>query len=160
MAIDTTKIMADLKILAQPKLEEVATTLRANFLADVKDFTDQSRIHKLDDLLKQAAQLHIKSITESDENIAGQYAASADSVLRQVSLLVVAERIVASKEAGALLQAAALTVWKGFREVAGAMLGVAIQGAVAGILGPAGGAIGVAAGNAIANALQPKTGSA
>ena len=55
--------------------------------------------------------------------------------------------------ASAMIQAALLTVWEGFKSVATGLLGVAVKGAMTGLLGPAGGALADAAGEFLGDAV-------
>lgn len=140
MALDKDKILADLKAAAQPELEKRADELRATFLKNIDEFVDSSRVHILDDLLKEAAGYEIKAVMADDPDTARQYATAAEDTLRQVSVVLVAERVVAEKAIAAMIQAAALSVWEGFKSVATGLLGVAIKGAISGLI-PGGGAI-------------------
>lgn len=153
MALDADKILSDLKAAAKPELEKRAQELRAQFLKNVDEFVDASRIKVLDDLMAKAAKYEVEAITAKDQNIARQYATAAEDVLRQVSVILVTEKVVAEKRTAALIQAAALSVWEGFKSVATAMLGVAIKGAMTGLLGPAGGAIAETAGTFLGQAV-------
>jgi len=146
MPLDAAKILSDLQAAAKPELEARAKELRTLFLKEIDDFVDSSRIGALDDLLKKAAQYEIDAITSSDRDKASQYASAAEDVLRQIKLIVISEQIVASHEAAALVQAAALAAWGGFKSVATSMLGIAVKGIVSGALGPAGGMLADAAG--------------
>lgn len=154
MPLDADKILADLKAAAKPELEKRAEELRASFLKNVDDFVDSSRIHFLDDLLKKAAEYEIQAVMESDRNRADQYATAAEDVLRQVSVVLVAEKVVAEKTIAAMIEKAALSVWEGFKSVAVGILGVAVKGALSGLLGPAGGAIADAAGSFLGDAVD------
>jgi hypothetical protein len=123
------------------------------FLKNIDDFVDSSRVHILDDLMVKAAGYEIKAITEQDRDKAEQYATAAEEVLRQVSIVLVAEKVVAEKQIAAMIEAAALSVWEGFKSVAAGMFGAVIKGAVSGLLGPAGGAVVEAAGTFLEDAL-------
>lgn len=153
MALDADKILADLKAAATPELEKRAQELRATFLKNVDDFVDSSRVHVLDDLLAKAAKYEISAITENDPNKARQYAEAAEDVIRQVSVVLVAERVVAEKTIAAMIEQAALTVWEGFKSAATGLLGVAVKGVMTGMLGPGGGAIADAAGTFLGEAV-------
>ncbi len=153
MALDKEKIIADLKAAARPELEKRAEELRATFLKNVDEFIDTTRIGVLDDLLAKAAKYEIDAVLADDPDTARQYAEAAEDVLRQVSVVLVAERVVAEKQIAAMIQAAALSVWEGFKSVASGLLGVAIKGIVTGLLGPAGGAIADAAGSFLGDAV-------
>jgi hypothetical protein len=154
MSLDANKIMSDLKAAAKPELEKRAQELRATFLKNVNEFVDASRVKVLDDLMAKAAKYEIDAVMASDPNIARQYATAAEDVLRQVSVILVTEKVVAEKRVAALIQAAALTVWEGFKTVATGLLGVALKGAMTGLLGPAGGAVADAAGTFLSGALD------
>lgn len=153
MALDKDKIIEDLKAAAKPELEKRAEELRGVFLKNVDDFVDSSRVHILDDLLKKAAQYEIEAVMSSDVDTARQYAEAAEDVLRQVSVVLVAEKVVAEKAIAAMIEAAALSVWEGFKSVAAGLLGVAIKGVATGLLGPAGGVIADAAGSFLGDAV-------
>ena len=153
MALDADKILADLKAAAKPELEKRAEELRSTFLKNIDDFVDSSRIHVLDDLIKKAAGYEVEAVMQSDPDKARQYATAAEDVLRQVSIILVAEKVVAEKQIGAMIQAALLTVWEGFKSVATGLLGVAVKGAMTGLLGPAGGALADAAGEFLGDAV-------
>jgi len=153
MPLDADKILADLKAAATPELEKRAEELRATFLKNVDDFVDSSRVHVLDDLLKKAAKYEISAITEDDPDKARQYAEAAEDVLRQVSVVLVAEKVVAEKTVAAMIEQAALTVWEGFKSAATGLLGVAVKGAMTGLLGSSGGAIADAAGSFLGDAV-------
>ena len=153
MALDKDKILADLKTAARPELEKRAEELRATFLKNVDEFVDTSRVGVLDDLLIRAAKHEIDAVLADDPDTARQYAEAAEDVLRQVSVVLVAERVVAEKQIAAMIQAAALSVWEGFKSVASGLLSVAIKGVVTGLLGPAGGAIADAAGSFLGDAV-------
>jgi len=140
MALDKDKIWKDIQDAARPELEKRATELRETFLKNVDDFVDSSRVHFLDDLLKKAAKYEIDAVMSEDADIARQYATAAEDVLRQVSVILVAEKVVAEKQIAAMIEAAALSVWEGFKSVATGLLGVAIKGVISGII-PGGGAI-------------------
>jgi len=145
MPLSADKILADLKAAAKPELETLADKLRATFLKNVDEFVDSTHVGVLDDLIVKAAKYEIKAIMESDAERARQYATAAEDVLRQVSVVLVAEKVVAEKQIAAMIQAALLTAWEGFKSVAVSMLGVAVKGALTGLLGPVGGAIADAA---------------
>jgi hypothetical protein len=153
MALDKDKILADLKAAAKPELEKRAQELRATFLKNVDDFVDSSRVKVLDDLMAKAAKYEIEAVMASDPDTARQYATAAEDVLRQVSVILVTEKVVAEKKIAAMIQAAALSVWEGFKSVATGLLGVAIKGALTGLLGPAGGAVADAAGTFLGQAV-------
>jgi len=153
MALSADKILADIKTAARPELEKVADDLRATFLKNVDEFVDSTRIGVLDDLLVKAAKYEISAVMADDAEEARQFATAAEDVLRQVSVVLVAERVVAEKQVAAMIQAAALTVWEGFKSVAASMLGAAIKGALTGLLGPAGGAIADVAGTFLGNVV-------
>jgi len=153
MALDADKILADLKAAAKPELEKRAEDLRATFLKNVDDFVDSTKIGVLDDLLKKAADYEIQAVMESDRGRAEQYATAAEDVLRQVSVILVTEKVVAEKQIAAMIEAAALSVWEGFKSVATGLLGVAVKGIVSGLLGPAGGAVVEAAGTFLGDAV-------
>jgi len=140
MALDKDKIWKDIQDAARPELEKRANELRETFLKNVDDFIDSSRVHFLDDLLKKAANYEIDAVMSEDADIARQYATAAEDVLRQVSVILVAEKVVAEKQIAAMIEAAALSVWEGFKSVAAGLLGVAIKGVISGII-PGGGAI-------------------
>lgn len=145
MALDADKILADLKAAAKPELEKRAEDLRAQFLTNVDDFVDSSRIHILDDLLKKAAKYEIDAVMSNDADTARQYATAAEDVLRQVSVVLVAEKVVAEKTIAAMIEAAALSVWEGFKSVATGLLSIAVKGVISGVI-PGGGALADAAG--------------
>lgn len=153
MALDKDKILADIRAAARPELEKRAQELRDTFLKNVDEFVDQSKVKVLDGLMAKAAQYEIDAIMASDPNIARQYATAAEDVLRRVSVILVTEKVVAEKRVAAMIQAAALTVWEGFKSVATGLLGVAIKGAITGLLGPAGGAIAEVAGTFLEQAI-------
>jgi len=155
MALDGEKLLADLKAAAKPELEKRADELRAQFLKNVDDFVDNSRVHILDDLMKKAAKYEIDAVTATDPNIARQYATAAEDVLRQISVILVAERVVAEKTVAAMIQAAAISVWEGFKSVAVGLIGVAVKGVLTGVLGPAGGAIAEAAESFLGGGDEP-----
>lgn len=152
MALDPQKIWEDIKKAAEPELEQRADELRELFLKNVDDFIDSTRVHFLDDLLKKAAQYEIKAILSDNKEHARQYATAAEDVLRQVSVVLVAEKVVAEKTIAAMIEAAALSVWEGFKSVATGLLSVAIKGAIAGLI-PGGGAIADMAGTFLGEAL-------
>lgn len=152
MALDKDKILADIKAAAEPELRKRAEDLRAQFLQNIDDFVDSSRIHVLDDLIKEAAEYEIKAVMADDADTARQYATAAEDTLRQISVILVAEKVVAEKTIAAMIQAAALSVWEGFKSVATGILGVAIKGAISGLI-PGGGAIADAAGSFLGDAL-------
>ena len=154
MSLNADKIMADLHAAAKPELEARAKELRVNFLKQIEEFTDQTRVHKLDDLLKKAADYEVQAVLQSDPDKARQYAEAAEDVLRQVKLVVISEQIVASREVAAMLQAGALAVWEGFKSVAGGLLGVVVKSAITSLLGPAGGAIAATAGEFLGEAVD------
>lgn len=146
MPLDADKILEDLKEAARPELEKRADELRSLFLREINEFVDSTRVHKLDDLLKKAAGYEVKAVTVSSRDEADQYAEAAEEVLRQIKLMLIAEQIVASREIAAMIQAAAISVWAGFKSVATTIISVAVKGAVTGLLGPAGGALANVAG--------------
>jgi hypothetical protein len=154
MALDKDKILADLKAAAQPELEKRAEELRETFLKNVDDFVDSTKIGVLDDLLAKAAKYEIDAVMADDPDTARQYSEAAEDVLRQVSVVLVAEKVVAEKTIAAMIEAAALSVWEGFKSVATGILGVAIKGVATGLLGPAGGAIADAAGSFLGDAID------
>jgi len=147
MSLDTDKILADLKKLAEPKLRETAGKIKADFNLAFKSFLDQTHIDKFDDMMGQVADLQIKSVTAQERSIADQYASAADAKMRSISILLVAEKIVVSEEIGNMLEAAAITVWGGFKDVAVGLISIIVKGALTGLLGPAGGALADAAGD-------------
>ena len=147
MPLDADKILEDLKAAAKPELEKRADELRTLFLEEIDEFVDSTQVHKLDDLLKKAASYEVQAVTASSRDEADQYAEAADEVLRQIKLLLIAEQIVASREIAAMIEAAAFSVWNGFKTVATTIIGVAVKGAISGLLGPAGGALADAAGD-------------
>lgn len=153
MALDKEKIIADLKAAARPELEKRADELRATFLKNVDEFVDSTHIGVLDDLLIKAAKYEIDAIMADDPDTARQFAEAAEDVLRQVSVVLVAEKVVAEKQIAAMIQAAALSVWEGFKSVASGLLSVVIKGVVTGLLGPAGGAIADAAGSFLGDTI-------
>ena len=154
MSLDKDKLLADLKSAAKPELEALADDLRATFLKDVDEFVDSSKVGKLDDLLKKAAEYEVAAVTESDRATAEQYAEAAEDVLRQIRLMLIAEQIVASREIAAMIEAAAITVWNGFKTVAGSLIAVAVKAVISGVLGPAGGALANAAGTFLEDAIS------
>lgn len=153
MALDMDKIKADLISLAKPELEKRADELRASFLKGVEDFVDTSRIGKLDDLLKKAAGYEIKAITETDHDRAVQYATAAEDVLRQISVILVAEKAVAEKQTAAMIEKAARIAFEGFKSVATGILSVVFKSLLDGLLGSAGGALADAAGGFLGNVV-------
>ncbi len=153
MPLDPDKVMADLRALAEPELEQRADDLRVKFLADIDEFVDSSRIGKLDDLLKKASGYEVKAVMSADKAEADQWSEAAVEVLRQIRLVVIAEQIVASREIAAMLEAAAISVWEGFKTVAGAALNIVVKGIATGLLGPAGGALADMAGGFLGEAL-------
>lgn len=161
MALDKDKILSDLKAAAKPELERIADELREKFLKDVNDFVDASRIGVLDDLLKKAAKYQVDAVTANDPDTARQLATASEDVLRQVSVILVTEKVVAEKKIAAMIEAAARSVWEGFKSVATGLLGVAVKGALTGLLGPVGGTLADVAGNFLGQAVggnePPKT---
>jgi hypothetical protein len=153
MALSADKIMADLKAAAKPELEKRAADLQTTFLTNVEEFVDADKVHVLKDLLAKAAQYEIDAVMSDDKDEARQYAEAAEDVLRQVSVRLVAEKVVAEKQVAAMIQAAALSVWEGFKSVATGLLGVAIKGAITGLI-PGGGAIADAAGSFLEDAIS------
>jgi hypothetical protein len=153
MPLDKDKILADLKAAARPELEKRAEELRATFLKNVDDFVDASRIGVLDDLLAKAAKYEVEAVMADDPDTARQYATAAEDVLRQVSVILVTEKVVAEKQIAAMIQAAALSVWEGFKSVATGLLGVVIKGAITGLLGPGGGMLADTAGTFLGKAV-------
>ena len=142
MSLDTDKIWKDVQAAAQPELKK----LRATFLSNMDEFVDSSRVHVLDELMEKAANYELQAVGSQDPNIARQYAEAAEDVLRQISVVLVAEKAVAEKQVAAMIQAAALSVWEGFKSVATGLLGVAIKGVISGLV-PGGGAIADAVGD-------------
>lgn len=157
MSIDLSQILEDVKTAALPELEKRADALRTKFLAEVDEFVDSSRIGKLDELLKEIAEAEIRAVTATDKFTADQWATVADDKLRSVRLIVISEQIVASREIAAMLQAAAVAAWEGFKTVAAGMLNAAIKGALTGLLGPAGGVIADAASGFLGEAIEGVT---
>jgi hypothetical protein len=155
MALDKDKLWEDLKKIAEPELEKRAEELRGQFLKNIDDFVDSSRVGVLDDLLVKAANYEIQAVTEQDRNKAEQYATAAEDVLRQVSIVLVAEKVVAEKAIANMIEAAALTVWEGVKSVAAGLFGAVIKGAVSGLLGPMGGAVVEAAGTFLGDTVGP-----
>lgn len=153
MSLDPDKVLADLKALAEPELEKRADELRAKFLLEIDEFVDSSRIGALDDLLKKAADYEVKAVMAADRAEADQWSEAAVEVLRQIRLVVIAEQIVASREIAAMIEAAAIAVWDGFKTVAGAALNIVVKGIATGLLGPAGGALADMAGGFLGEAL-------
>lgn len=153
MSLEADKILADLKAFAKPELEQRAEELRKTFMKQIDDFVDSSRASKLDDLLKKAADYEVQAVLESDRAKAEQLAEAAEDVLRQIKLVLIAERIVASQELASMIETAAISVWDGFKTVAVSLLSVAAKAAISGALGPAGGAIANAAGSFLDDAL-------
>jgi hypothetical protein len=152
VALDKDKIWEDIKKAAEPELRKRADELREMFLKNVDDFVDSSRISYLDDLLKEAAEYEIKAIMADDPDTARQYATAAEDTLRQVSVVLVTEKVVAEKTIAAMIEAAALTVWEGFKSAAAGLLGVAIKGVISALI-PGGGAIADAAGDFLGDAI-------
>jgi hypothetical protein len=162
VSLDSDKILKDLKAIAEPELQKRADELRALFLKEIDEFVDSSRVHKLDDLLKRAAGYEVQAVLATDRSVADQYAKAAEEVLRQIKLLVIAERIVASREVAAMIEAAAVSVWTGFKSVAAGALNVVIKGVMSGLLGPAGGMLADVAGGFLGEALgdvKPNSGN-
>ena len=153
MALSADKIMADLKAAAKPELEKRAIELQATFLKNVEDFVDPAKVHVLEELLAKAAQYEIDAVMSDDADEARQYAEAAEDVLRQVSVRLVAEKVVAEKAVAAMIEAAALTVWEGFKSAATGLLGVVIKGAITGLI-PGGGALADAAGSFLGDAID------
>jgi hypothetical protein len=153
MPLDKDKILADLKAAAQPELEKRAEELRATFLTNVDEFVDSTKVGVLDDLLAKAAKYEIDAIMADDPDDARQYAEAAEDVLRQVSVVLVAEKVVAEKTIAAMIEAAALSVWEGFKSVATGLLSVAIKGVVSAVV-PGGGAIADAVGGFLGDAID------
>lgn len=144
MSVDKDKVLDEIKGYAKAELEKRAVEIRERFAAQFKEFMEVSKLDVLDDLMKRAAAYEVSAVTEEDSNKARQYAEAASDVLRQISLVLVTERVVASKQVANMIQAAALTVWDGFKSVGSLVLGVAVkaavQGAVDGLTGGQGGA--------------------
>ena len=153
MALSKDKIWEDLKKIAEPELKKLAEELRGNFLKNIDEFVDSSRVHILDDLLLKAANYEIQAVTEQDRDKASQYATAAEEVLRQVSIVLVAEKVVAEKQIASMIEAAALVVWEGFKDVAAGLFTAVVKGAVSGLLGPLGGAVVEAAGTFLGDAV-------
>jgi hypothetical protein len=147
MSLDADKILEEIKKVAEPQLRETAKKIKQEFLDAFQGHLNQSAVDKFDDMMETVADLQIKAVTAEDRNIASQYASAADAKMRQISILLVAEKIVASQEIGNLIEAAAITVWNGFKEVAVTLVGVVVKGAMSGLLGPVGGALADAAGD-------------
>ena len=145
MALDKNKIIADIEALAKPELKKRADAIRAMFMQNVDEFIDSSKAHVLDDLMLKAAGYEIEAVMSKDRDEADQYAEAARDVLLQIKTVLIAEQVVAQKQIAAMIEAAALSVWEGFKEVAAGVVGVVIKGALTGLLGPAGGAIADAA---------------
>lgn len=150
------ELLDALKGEAKPELQRIADETRKKFLADmsVLDTVDSGRLDKLDGLLKEAGDYYIKSVTLPDPDEAQQWADAADARMRSVAQLVIAEKIVASRTAAAMLQQAALAVWNGFKTVAGGVLSVAVKALIAGVLPGIGGAIGGAVADAVADTFR------
>jgi len=153
MSLESDKIFEDLRAIAEPELNKRADEIRALFLKEIDDFVDSSRVHKLDDLLKKAAGYEVQAVLATDRSKADQYATAAEEVLRQIKLLVIAEQIVASREMAAMIEAAAVSVWSGFKTVAAGALNVVIKGVMSGLLGPAGGMLADTVGGFLGEAL-------
>lgn len=158
MALDLDKILADVKAAAQPDLEQRAKELREQFLSSILDIVDSTNIDKLDDLLRKAASYEIRAVLSTDRAEAEQYATAAEEVLRQVKLTVIAERIATSREVAAMIEAAALTVWGGFKSVASGVLNVAVKAVINSVV-PGGGAIADAASGFLGEAIDGLTGT-
>ena len=152
MGLNADKILADIKAAAKPELEKRASELQETFLKNVEEFVDPSKIDVLKELTEKAAQYEIDAVMSDDPDTARQYAEAAEDVLRQISVRLVAEKVVAEKTIVAMIEKAALSVWEGFKSAATGMLGVAIKGAISGLI-PGGGAIADAAGSFLENAL-------
>jgi len=153
MSLDVDKILADLKAVAEPELEKQADALRAKFLKEIDDFVDSSRVGKLDDLLKKAAGYEVKAVMASDRAEAEQWAEAAEEVLRQIKLLLIAEHIVASREIAAMIEAAAVAAWEGFKSVAAGVLNMAVKAAISSFV-PGGGVLADAAGGFLGEAIE------
>lgn len=141
MSVDWDEFLEEIKRLAGPELVIRAEELRQLFLQQVDDFVDSSRIGKLDDLLKRASDYKIKAILQTDPHLAQQYSTAADDVIRQIKLVVLAERIVASREIAEMIQQAAFIAWEGFQRVCAGILNFALKTAASAVMGPAGGAV-------------------
>ena len=153
MAIDLNKLIDEIRLAAKPDLEKRADELRQQFLSNIDEFVDSANIDKLDDLLKRAASYEVKAILAADREEAEQYASAAEDVLRQVRLTVISERIATSREVASMIEAAALSVWEGFKSVGTGVLNVAIKAVVNSIV-PGGGAIVDAASGFLGEAID------
>lgn len=158
MPLDIDKLINDVKAAATPDLEQRADELRKQFLANISDVVDNTNLDKLDELLRRAANYEVKAVLSTDRTEAEQYATAAGDVLRQVKLLVIAERIATSREVAAMIEAAALTVWEGFKSVASGVLNVAVKAVVNSIV-PGGGAIVDVASGFLGEAIDGLAGS-
>ena len=154
MSLSFEKIVADLKEATRPELEKRAEELRSSFLTNIEEFIDSSKIDVIDDLLKKAADYEIKAVTESDRERATQYATASENVLRQISVILVTERVVAEKTFAAMIEKAAIAMWDGFKSAAVGVISIAAKGALTGLLGPAGGALADAAGEFLGDAVN------
>lgn len=154
MSLDFQKALDDLKAAVEPELRQRADELRKKFLDGIEDFVDKTQLHKLDALIARAADYEVKAVLATERDTAAQYATAADDVLRQIKLIVITERISASRETAALIQAAALTVWDGFKSVAAGVLNVAVSAALSGLLGPAGGKLADMAGGFLGGVIE------
>lgn len=153
MSLDLNKLLDEIKRVAEPDLKQRADELRQQFLANIDEFVDSTNIDKLDDLLKKAATYEVKAIMATDREEAEQYASAAEDVLRQVKLTVISERIATSREVASMIEAAALSVWEGFKSVGAGVLNVAIKAVVNSIV-PGGGAIVDAASGFLGEAID------
>lgn len=154
--MDLNKVLSDLRAQAKPELEKRAIELRALFLDEIDEYVDKTNISKFDDLLKRAAEYEIQAVTENDVEIARQFAEAAEDTLRQIKLLLIAERIVASRELAGIIQAAAISMWEGFKTVAMSAISVAAKGVITGLLGPGGTALANTVGEFLDSAIGPQ----
>ena len=153
MSLDTAKLWADLTKAATPKLEEIAAKTKGDLKDAFGEFIQDSNIADFDELLDRAAEYEIKAITEQDRDKARQWAEAAESVMRQVRILAVAEKTAAGHEIGAIIERGLMAAWNGFKEVGVGLLGVVIKGAATGLLGPVGGKLVDAAGSFLEDAV-------
>ena len=153
MALELGKVWEEAVKLASPKLEEISAKLQADMLSSYEDFIDDTQLAEFTSMLKRAGEYEVKAVTEQDREVARQYSEAAESVLRQVRILVVAEKTAAAHEIGALIESALLVAWDGFKEVGAGLLGVLVKGVAGGLLGPIGGAVVEAAGDFLGAAV-------
>lgn len=134
-----------LQQIATVELEKLATGIADNFLGGMRDLLEEAEGHareKVEEVLKEAARFKHKALTAKNQEEARLYAGEAETAVRRVKTILLAEKLVAEESIASMIanffSSALDTLGDAITGLLGTLASAAAKGVIQGLVGEEG----------------------